>query len=935
MSTSYDVFIAITFHLLFLALRAIDCTTIFVDNSCSTFVPSRQGYAEQASTVVGELALPSHPTFVEPPPCRSIKSLVLTTDPAEDPAAAATGPSPGLVAGTFFGTCFAKPNSRPIRIRQPPPTCGPHLYDRGSPTDTGAERLLFLTLHRLPRNISPLCPCFHLCIRRHLPASPERGWSRNRARRAQSGRGERSPPCSSEEERRREAFFSYGCCSLPLLPSFVTRRDLGGWVLAFGVISASVTGTSARRGVLRRTAPTLSPSGLFSAKVSGFLSLQREMSDLRSCFRLLSRDRDERIYECFSWACGGQASIDRFTGLGDDSGKRRSQRSRDLKDADRSLVQERVSSGKLHSLKLIFIIIVCGTFLTLLFSPAINQNEHHLSYGSRSRFVDVGWIWERTAVDSRYVTHLDVDWTNVSKAIEKLGGRRKHLKVGLLNFNVTETNNWQQLLPRSETHVIQLDYVDPNLTWETLYPEWIDEEEESEVPVCPSLPEPKVLKQIQLDVIAVKLPCNRTGNWSRDVARLHLQLAAAKLASAAAEGHNVNVLLVTDCFPTPNLLKCKDLVTREGTIWLYRPNIGTLRENVRLPVGSCQLSVPLRAKARLYSEAVHREAYATILHSAHVYVCGAIAAAQSIRMSGSKRDLVILVDETISDHHRSGLEAAGWKIRTIQRIRNPKAEHDAYNEWNYSKFRLWQLTDYDKVIFIDADLLILRNIDFLFAMPEITATGNNATLFNSGVMVVEPSNCTFQLLMDHINEIESYNGGDQGYLNEIFTWWHRIPKHMNFLKHFWVGDEEEKKQMKVRLFGADPPVLYVLHYLGLKPWLCFRDYDCNWNVDILQEFASDIAHARWWRVHDAMPDNLQSFCLLRSKQKAALEWDRRQAEKANYSDGHWKKNITDPRLNICFEEFCFWESMLWHWGETNWTDNNPPPATPTASLPSL
>lgn len=307
-------------------------------------------------------------------------------------------------------------------------------------------------------------------------------------------------------------------------------------------------------------------------------------------------------------------------------------------------------------------------------------------------------------------------------------------------------------------------------------------------------------------------------------------------------------------------------------------------------------------------------------------------------MSGSTRDLVILVDETITEYHREGLAAAGWKIHTIQRIRNPKAEPEAYNEWNYSKFRLWQLTDYDKIIFIDADMLILRNIDFLFEMPEISATGNNATLFNSGVMVVEPSNFTFQLLMDHINEIVSYNGGDQGYLNEIFTWWHRIPKHMNFLKHFWEGDEPEKKERKTHLFQADPPILYVLHYLGNKPWLCFRDYDCNWNVDILQEFASDVAHKRWWKVHDAMPGNLQKFCLLRSKQKAALEWDRRQAEKANYTDGHWKIKIKDKRLKTCFEDFCFWESMLWHWGEKNWTDNATvtpsPPALTTASISS-
>lgn len=89
-----------------------------------------------------------------------------------------------------------------------------------------------------------------------------------------------------------------------------------------------------------------------------------------------------------------------------------------------------------------------------------------------------------------------------------------------------------------------------------------------------------------------------------------------------------------------------------------------------------------------YSERAHREAYATILHSAHVYVCGAIVAAQSIRMAGSTRDFVILVDETISDYHRGGLEAAGWKVHTNQRIRNPKAETEAYNEWNYSKFRL-------------------------------------------------------------------------------------------------------------------------------------------------------------------------------------------------------------------------------------------------------
>ncbi|CAI9108989.1 OLC1v1008713C2 [Oldenlandia corymbosa var. corymbosa] len=615
----------------------------------------------------------------------------------------------------------------------------------------------------------------------------------------------------------------------------------------------------------------------------------------------------------------------------EDACKRRLQRIR-VKDIEKpfqmSLLQERSTKYKLHPMKLVLLVILTCTILKILSSPPSCPNSGISRTVSR-------WIWG--GFDPRYKSDLDVNWDEIIKVVQKIPDQNSIHRIGLLNFNETEIFQWKQVMPFADHTTLNLDHADKNITWDILYPEWIDEEQEDEVPTCPSFPKIEVPEK-RLDLVAVKLPCQNNGNWSRDVARLHLQLAAAGLAASFKGNHPVHLLFSTKCFPIPNLFPCKELVARQGNSWLYEPNLNSLREKIQLPVGSCELALPHGANEQEYAVKRPREAYATILHSAHVYVCGAIAAAQSIRMAGSTRDLVILVDDTISEYHRSGLEAAGWKIRTIQRIRNPKAEKDAYNEWNYSKFRLWQLTDYDKIIFIDADLLILRNIDFLFKMPQISATGNNGTLFNSGVMIIEPSNCTFQLLMDHINEIESYNGGDQGYLNEIFTWWHRIPKHMNFLKHFWIGDEEEAKQKKIRLFGAEPPILYVLHYLGYKPWLCYRDFDCNWNVDILQEFASDIAHRSWWRVHDAMPRRLQEFCLLSSKQKAQMEWDRREAEKANYTDGHWKLKVKDPRRKKCIDRLCNWKSMLRHWGEKNWTDEPfyypTPPAITTASLSS-
>lgn len=294
------------------------------------------------------------------------------------------------------------------------------------------------------------------------------------------------------------------------------------------------------------------------------------------------------------------------------------------------------------------------------------------------------------------------------------------------------------------------------------------------------------------------------------------------------------------------------------------------------------------------SKTTKREAYATVLHSSESYVCGAIMLAQSLLKTGTNRDLILLIDASISVTKRQALAAAGWTIRIIKRIRNPRAEKDSYNEYNYSKFRLWQLTDYKKIIFIDADIIVLRNLDLIFSFPQMSAVGNDNSIFNSGIMVIEPSNCTFKHFMHQTKEIISYNGGDQGFLNEIFVYWHRLPRRVNFLKNFWSNTTVETST-KNQLFGADPPKLYSIHYLGLKPWLCYRDYDCNWDIGDQRVYASDVAHKTWWKFYDTINESLKNHCNLTKRRKIELKWDRMQAKKIGFADEHWKINVTDPR----------------------------------------
>nr|CAD1838073.1 unnamed protein product [Ananas comosus var. bracteatus] len=306
--------------------------------------------------------------------------------------------------------------------------------------------------------------------------------------------------------------------------------------------------------------------------------------------------------------------------------------------------------------------------------------------------------------------------------------------------------------------------------------------------------------------------------------------------------------------------------------------------------------------ASLASPRQRREAYATIIHSSDDYVCGAVMLAHCLRNTGStgNRDLVLLHDDSISRPKLQALAAAGWTLRRIERIHNPRAKRGAYNEYNFSKFRLWQLTEYDKIVFVDTDILILRSLDHLFRLPQISAVHDSGVLFNSGVMVIEPSNCTFNALVAHRDDIISYNGGDQGFLNEMFAWWHRLPKRLNHFKMAWKNATEEREWMG-RLFAAETPELHGIHYFGVKPWRCYRDYDCNWDVERLRMYASDEFHRAWWRRYDEIDEGLRWLCGLTAERIDTLEAERRTAATMRFSDEHWKINITDKRRFVTVE----------------------------------
>ena len=62
------------------------------------------------------------------------------------------------------------------------------------------------------------------------------------------------------------------------------------------------------------------------------------------------------------------------------------------------------------------------------------------------------------------------------------------------------------------------------------------------------------------------------------------------------------------------------------------------------------------------------------------------------------------------------------------------------------------------VIFLDADTLVVSNMDDAFACPGFCATLRHSERFNSGVMVITPSNALFRDMISRISTLGSYTG---------------------------------------------------------------------------------------------------------------------------------------------------------------------------------
>ena len=233
------------------------------------------------------------------------------------------------------------------------------------------------------------------------------------------------------------------------------------------------------------------------------------------------------------------------------------------------------------------------------------------------------------------------------------------------------------------------------------------------------------------------------------------------------------------------------------------------------------------------------KAYITLLSSRN-YLPGVFALANSLRVVNSVYPLVCALSKSIGTEIEEDLENQGIKsIRLNEDVVSSDAnpEKATFSHWNFTfdKLQVWGLDGFEKLIFLDSDMLVLRNIDHLFEKEAFAAVcagksypgheGWNS--LNSGLVVICPDKDVKQALMELttsvISKFRTMNQlvGDQDILHEYLPDW-KDEKHLHLDEGYNMFADYLTWYIKHKGYainGKGKPI-YVIHFIGkLKPWM--------------------------------------------------------------------------------------------------------------------
>ena len=156
------------------------------------------------------------------------------------------------------------------------------------------------------------------------------------------------------------------------------------------------------------------------------------------------------------------------------------------------------------------------------------------------------------------------------------------------------------------------------------------------------------------------------------------------------------------------------------------------------------------------------------------YLNGVLVLATNLRALNSKYELLCLINEKISKASIEYLEYFNIEYKLLNKLNYKSVSEGFIWKNTFDKLNVFSLTEYEKVVYLDSDMLILENIDHLFNQPPITMTSNlpyAKESNNSCIMIIEPNKKDYEGLLNKMQEFDQRKRdkiGDQDIINAYF-----------------------------------------------------------------------------------------------------------------------------------------------------------------------
>ena len=237
-------------------------------------------------------------------------------------------------------------------------------------------------------------------------------------------------------------------------------------------------------------------------------------------------------------------------------------------------------------------------------------------------------------------------------------------------------------------------------------------------------------------------------------------------------------------------------------------------------------------------------AYITLL-STESYLPGVLALYESLKRTGTPYPFVTAISAHIDPEIDAVLEAAGILVRRIpETTAIPKDMVESNGHWGHTfdKVHLFGLPGFDKLVYVDSDMIVLENMDELFHKPHMSAVAagrlveSESDRLNGGLMVIKPeaklADGIFATLPKALAEVAAIGGqaiGDQDLINAYYPDWRTTPElqldqgYNLFQCYLDLYIEKHGFRLPQQLSkapGKTGQTIKIVHFIGpRKPWM--------------------------------------------------------------------------------------------------------------------